>query len=89
MGSEHEIEDLQAVSAHILAAAQEILLLEEEKRHTDPTSERFRVLSLSIEESAADINAVSHAESALAEEVATAPRMPTVAEADAATPHVE
>jgi len=76
------LEDLQAVSQHVLECTERISLLETEKRTVDPASERFRMLSDEIEALANEIRSVSHAETGLAEVVAGKPDMPTVAEAD-------
>lgn len=82
MDAKSNVEDLQAVSQHVLECAERIRLLEAEKRNVDPASERFRVLSDEIEALAEEIRSVSHAETGLAEDVAGKPDMPTVAEAD-------
>jgi len=79
------IQDLQAVSSHVLVNAEQIKFLEEQKRHVEPTSERFRVLSDEIEALANEIGMVSHAETSLAEDFEDDPDMPTVAEADEAS----
>ena len=77
-----DVEDLQAVSQQVLATTERIQRLEEEKRTLDPASERFRVLSDEIEALATEIRLVSHAESALADDLNGVPGLPTVAEAD-------
>jgi hypothetical protein len=82
--NERTIEDLQAVSGHIIAATARLADLEAQKRTVDPGSERFRALSDEIEALAEDIRRVSAAEDGLAREVAGATDLPTVAEADAA-----
>lgn len=82
MDSKSNVEDLQAVSQHVLVYAERIRVLEEEKRTVDPASERFRTLSDEIEVLAEEIRAVSHAETGLALDVAGQPGMPTIAEAD-------
>lgn len=82
MDAESNLEDLQAVSQHLLECTERIGLLEAEKRTVDPASERFRTLSDEIEALAEEIRLVSHAETGLADDVAGKPDMPTVAEAD-------
>jgi hypothetical protein len=82
MGADETIEDLQAVSQHVLATAEVITALEAEKRTVDPGSERFRTLSDQIEALAEDIRRVSEAEDGLAREVAGQPGLPTVEQAD-------
>jgi hypothetical protein len=76
------IQDLQAVSRHVLENAEQIKVLEEQKRHVEPTSDRFRTLSDEIEALAKEIGMVSHAETSLALDFEDDPDMPTVAEAD-------
>jgi hypothetical protein len=80
--ADSDLEDLQAVSQHVLASTERIKALEEEKRTVDPASDRFRTLSDEIEALAEEIRSVSHAETDLARDVAGQPGMPTVAEAD-------
>ncbi len=82
MDAESNLEDLQAVSQHIIECTERITVLEEEKRTVDPASERFRTLSDEIEALAEEIRSVSHAETGLAEDVAGQPGLPTVADAD-------
>jgi uncharacterized protein (DUF849 family) len=82
MDATSNVEDLQAVSQHVLECAERISVLEEEKRQVDPASERFRTLSDEIEALAEEIRAVSHAETGVALDVAGKPGMPTIAEAD-------
>ncbi len=82
MAADSRIEDLQAVSQHVLSTAEQIATLEEEKRTIDPASERFRELSDQIEVLAEEIRKVSHAETGLAIDVAGEPGLPTVEEAD-------
>ncbi len=82
MNPDAKIEDLQAVSQHVLTAAEQIHALEEEKRHVDPATPRFRELSDEIERLAGDIRSVSQAETGLAHEVAGEDGLPTIAEAD-------
>ena len=79
---ETDVEDLQAVSQQVLATADRIRVLEEEKRTVDPASERFRLLSDEIERLATEIRLVSHAETALAQDLDGVPGLPTVEEAD-------
>ena len=85
MNVDAKIEDLQAVSQHVLTGAEQIRALEEEKRTVDPATARFRQLSDEIERLAGDIGSVSHAETGLAREVAGEPGLPTIAEADGTT----
>ena len=82
MDADEKIEDLQAVSQHVLAAAKQLHAFEEEKRTVDPGSPRFRELSDEIERLADDIRSVSHAETGLAQDVAGETGLPTIAEAD-------
>ena len=84
MSTGSNLEDLQAVSQHVLACTEKIAVLEEEKRHVDPASERFRTLSDEIEALAEEIRSVSRAETDLASDVAGQPGLPTIAEADQA-----
>jgi hypothetical protein len=77
-----KVEDLQAVSQHVLVSSERISALEEEKRTVDPGSERFRTLSDEIEALAEEIRSVSRAETGLAHDVAGASDLPTVNEAD-------
>lgn len=81
--SREEIEDLQAVSQHVLATSEAIRQLEAEKRRVDPGTPRFQELSDEIERLAEEIRLVSHAETGLAHDVAGEEDLPTVAEADA------
>jgi hypothetical protein len=76
------VEDLQAVSQHVLACTEKIAGLELEKRRVDPGSERFRTLSNDIEALAEEIRRVSAAETDLALDLAGVPGLPTIAEAD-------
>lgn len=85
MGTASNVEDLQAVSQHVLVCTEQIAVLEEEKRHVDPASERFRTLSDEIEGLAEEIRSVSSAETDLANDVAGVPGLPTIAEADRKT----
>jgi hypothetical protein len=82
VGVETKLEDLQAVSQHVLTATERIHTLELEKRGTPPGSERFRELSDQIEALAAEMHVVSAAETDLANELAGRTDLPTVAEAD-------
>lgn len=82
MSDRAKVEDLQAVSQHVLVSSERITALEEEKRTVDPGSERFRTLSDEIEALAEEIRSVSRAETGLARDVAGAPDLPTVNEAD-------
>lgn len=82
MPVEPKIEDLQAVSQHVLASAKRIAALEAEKRTVDPGSARFQTLSDEIEALGVEIRDVSHAETGLAHEVAGEAGLPTVEEAD-------
>ncbi len=82
MNADAKIEDLQAVSQHVLTAAEQIHALEEEKRTVDPATRRFRELSDEIERLAGDIGSVSQAETGLANDVAGEAGLPTIAEAD-------
>ncbi len=83
MSRTEQIEDLQAVSQHVLVTADAISRLEAEKRQVNPGSPRFLELSDEIERLAEEIRGVSHAETGLAHEVADIEDLPTVAEADA------
>jgi RNA polymerase-interacting CarD/CdnL/TRCF family regulator len=85
MDRKSNIQDLQAVSRHVLENAEQIKVLEEQKRHVEPTSDRFRALSDAIEALAKEIGMVSHAETSLAEDFEDDPDMPTAAEADEAS----
>jgi hypothetical protein len=82
MRTDTELEDLQAVSQHVLTASERIHALEQEKRGTPVGSERFRELSDQIEALAAEVRVVSSAESDLAKQVAGRDDLPTVAAAD-------
>ena len=82
MTADPRVEDLQAVSQHVLSTAEQIAALEREKRTVDPASKRFRELSDEIEVLAEEVRKVSHAETGLAIDVAGEPGLPTVAEAD-------
>jgi hypothetical protein len=54
----HELEDLQAVSQHVLGTAQAIRELEEDKRGVQPGTPRFQELSDDIERLAEQIRSV-------------------------------
>ncbi len=82
MATGSSLEDLQAVSQHVIACTEQMAGLELEKRRVDPASERFRALSNEIEALAEEIRLVSHAETSLAHDVAGVPGLPTIAEAD-------
>jgi hypothetical protein len=85
MSNDSTIEDLQAVSQHVLAKADQIAVLEAEKRTVDPGTERFRTLSDQIEALAEEIRRVSQAEDGLARAVAGEAGLPTIEEADRRT----
>jgi hypothetical protein len=80
---EEKVEDLQAVSQHMLESSARIQALETEKRTVDPGSPRFRELSDEIERLAEDMRRVSHAETDLAIDLHGVDDLPTVEEADA------
>ncbi|HUP83298.1 MAG TPA: hypothetical protein VM284_03810 [Candidatus Limnocylindria bacterium] len=82
MAIDSEMQDLQAVSQHVLTAADKIKKLELEKRTVPPGSTRFIELSAEIERLAADLGVVSASETDLALEVAGASNLPTIEEAD-------
>jgi len=84
MNAESNVQDLQAVSQHVLMCTERIKLLEAEKRTLDPAGERFRMLSSEIEALGEEIRSVSRAETGLARDLAGQPGVPTVAEADKA-----
>lgn len=84
MKTDEHIEDLQSTSSQIIADAELIRDLEEEKRHVDPSSDRFRELSSKIQATADDVDVLTDAEVDLAREVADEPDTPTIAQADAA-----
>ena len=77
------IEDLQAVSEHVLIATELIEKLEREKRTVQPGTPRFMELSEQIEKLASEVRIVSASETDLAENVAGQPGLPTIEEADA------
>jgi hypothetical protein len=82
MTADSKLEDLQAVSQHVLATSDQIAKLEAEKRTVDPGSQAFRTLSDEIERLGEEIRSVSHAETQLAIDLEGQPGLPTVAEAD-------
>ena len=83
MSVDQKMEDLQAVSDHVLATSEQLRKLELEKRKVEPGSKRFMELSSRIESLAADVRVVSAAETDLAEELAGVPDLPTINEAEA------
>lgn len=83
MDVDERVEDLQAVSQHMLESSARIQALEAEKRTVDPASARFRELSDEIELLAEDIRRVSHAETGLAQDLDGIAELPTVEQADA------
>jgi hypothetical protein len=80
---DQKIEDLQAVSDHVLATSDQLRKLELEKREVEPGSKRFLELAQRIESLAADVRVVSAAETDIAEELAGVPDLPTINEAEA------
>lgn len=80
--TDETLEDLQAVSQHMLGTSTRIQQLEAEKRHVQPNSTRFRELSDEIERLAEEMRRVSHAETNLAKDLSDVPDVPTVGEAD-------
>ena len=82
MAIDQEMQDLQAVSQHVLDATDRIQKLELEKRNVPPGSARFIELSAEIERLAADLSVVSASETDLALEVAGEARLPTIEQAD-------
>ena len=80
---DEKLEDLQAVSQHMLESTERIRQLEAEKRGLDPSSERFRELSDQIEALATEMRLISHAETRLAEALIDVPDVPSVEEAEA------
>ena len=77
------VEDLQAVSQHVLTLSQRISELEAAKRTVDPASSEFRELSDEIERLGDEIRSVSHAETDIAVRLTGKDDLPTVNEADA------
>ena len=83
MSVDQNIEDLSAVSDHVLAAADLLRQLELEKRGVEPGSARFMELSERIESLAAEVRTVSASETDLAIELSGEPNLPTINEAQA------
>ena len=83
MDAQAKLQDLQAVSQHMLESTARIAALEAEKRTVEPGTERFLQLSDEIEALAEEMRRVSAAETDLAEDLQGVPGLPTVAEADA------
>jgi malonyl CoA-acyl carrier protein transacylase len=83
MAADAELEDLQAVSRHILVTTEQIRALEEKKRGVDPASPQFEELSDEIERLANEMASVSHAETGLARELEGVEGLPSIAEVDA------
>ena len=82
MSVDQNIEDLQSVSDHVLAASDQLRKLELEKRDLEPGSKRFMELSERIESLAAEVRVVSASETDLATELAGEPDLPTINEAE-------
>ena len=82
VATDERIEDLQAVSQHILENNKRIEGLERRKREVDPGSPEFRTLSDEIERLAEEMRAVSRAETGLAQGLAGERGLPTVAESE-------
>ena len=82
MSVEHKIDDLRAVSDHVLTAAEQMEKLEDEKRTLEPGSPRFLELARRIESLATGLLAASTAEADIAAEVAGVPNLPTIDEAE-------
>ena len=80
-----QIDELQAISDHVLTELERMRALEQEKRTVDPGSARFRVLSDEIELLAEQLRHVSTAETEVAEELAGEPGLPTIEDASAAS----
>jgi hypothetical protein len=80
-----QIDELQAISDHVLTELERMRMLEQEKRTVDPGSARFRVLSDEIEILAEQLRHVSTAETEVAEEIAGEPGLPTIEDASAAS----
>ena len=85
MAIDQEMQDLQAVSQHVLTATDKIQKLELEKRSVAPGSARFIELSAEIERLADDLRVVSASETDIALEVAGDPNLPTIEQADRST----
>lgn len=79
------MQDLQAVSQHVLAATDKIQKLELQKRSVAPGSAQFIELSAEIERLAADLRTASASETDIALEVAGEPGLPTIEQADQAS----
>ena len=77
-----QIEELQAISQHVLTDLERIHALELEKRTVDPGSARFRVLSDEIALLAEQLRIVGTLEYEVAEDLADVPDLPTINEAD-------
>jgi hypothetical protein len=80
---DQNIEDLQAVSDHVLATTDQLRKLELEKREVDPGSKRFLELAKRIESLAAEVRVVSASETDLASELNGESNLPTINEAEA------
>ena len=83
MSVDQNVEDLQAVSDHVLAATDQLRKLELEKREVDPGSKRFLELAKRIESLAAEVRVVSASETDLAGELNGTSNLPTINEAEA------
>ena len=83
MSVDQNIEDLQAVSDHVLATTDQLRKLELEKREVDPGSKRFLELAKRIESLAAEVRVVSASETDLASELNGESNLPTINEAEA------
>jgi hypothetical protein len=80
---DRDIEDLQAVSDHVLVTTDLMRKLELEKRSLDPGSPRFRELAARIEKLASEVHTASAAEADIAVDVAGREDLPTIQEAEA------
>jgi hypothetical protein len=80
---DRDIEDLQAVSDHVLVTTDMIGKLELEKRSVDPGSPRFRELAARIEKLASEVHTTTAAEADIAVDVAGRQDLPTIQEAEA------
>jgi hypothetical protein len=80
---DQKLEDLQAVSDHVLVATDQLQKLELEKRRVKPGSSRFLELSERIESLAAEVRVVAASETDLATDLAGVPDLPTIHEAEA------
>ena len=83
MKVDHDIEDLQAVSDHVLVTTDLVRKLELEKRSVDPGSPRFRELAVRIEQLASEVRTTTAAETDIAVDVAGRQDLPTIQEAEA------